>query len=768
MDKHLAPFDPASYTRLDLQQPSLDAIPPYARGRVYNRYNDILPSPASRVILPEERGDPATTYINANYLPFLGNPKAYIAAMGPLPTTIHSFLRMVIEHKTVAMVCPRSPPPQSVSAIHCPPNMRRLPCLTMFTRQVMTTNFEEKGRKKCECYWPELPQDTMEFGDIKVFNEGQQQEQFFRITRLRLERGGTIHRVTHFFYNTWPDRGVPRSDDNVMLTRGVVKMLAAVRRHRIQTDKATSPLLVHCSAGVGRTGCFVLIDQCFRLLEHNQRLDLAALIKENRRYRMAFVQTPEQFEFAWRTVAGYINFRLKTMAQAQATPSSTSSSQAPVPAARASPAPVPAAEPSPPTSPREPKEGDVLITTEAYSNPDGHDDTLSFQAGMRCILMEKSEHWWRVSMRNQDGWVLPSLLRPVGTTPVPSSGSTAAPASAKPTTKTPSAQTNTQEAAPDLFATKSTPAAEEPPTKQAALGGHDSQSGSRALSAATSASSLRSTTSPFDNPFGKEPRAAGTASPTPMQNPFSAKAGNFRRPTRSSSSSTTGGVITKNPFLASMKVKPGQKLQARPELSSSAKSSVATDATTASSMDTAPPRDDADEDEVFDDPDPAPVASPVKQQGVLEQERPLTFEEIMDRATRMDENGDELPPSDDEPETEVKKPDGVAAAVARDQPVVPTQRAPAAETTMPVSSVEKAPRPKEAYQSDLPAWTYVDEHGELRRLADLAPAYKHEFSLDQARLRHFSEIEGPAIVSHNQEWIELATGLPARALVSEA
>ena len=213
-------------------------------------------------------------YINANYIKGAnGNPKHYIAAQGPLPSTAHRFLRMIFEHRSSAVV--------------------------------MVTNLVEAGRTKCERYWPETVGDTMKVGDdVAVTLVSSKPDSGFVQNELDITIGNETHRTIQFWYNTWPDRGVPTRAGN-MFTTNVLKLVFAVRRHRGKTDRFRSPAVVHCSAGVGRTGCFVCIDQAFGEVERGRRVDLLDLIDTNRDNRMAFVQTEVQYRFAHKAIVEY-------------------------------------------------------------------------------------------------------------------------------------------------------------------------------------------------------------------------------------------------------------------------------------------------------------------------------------------------------------------------------------------------------------------------------------------------------------------------------
>lgn len=267
----LAPLDSNRFQRLDYRFVSPNAVPIYGRGAVVNRYKDILPAKDSRVKLRILNDDPSTEYINANYVSGAnGNKRHYIAAQGPLPATVTAFLRMIVEQQSTAVV--------------------------------MITKLIEEGRKKCEQYWPDSVGETKKFGDIKVTLRNTEQDSGFVRNELEIVFEDIVHNTVQFWFNSWPDRGVPTKGDK-MFTNDVIKLLFAVRKHRGKTDRFRSPAVVHCSAGVGRTGCFICVDQSFGNIERSKYIDLIELINENRKQRMAFVQTEIQYRFVHRIVS---------------------------------------------------------------------------------------------------------------------------------------------------------------------------------------------------------------------------------------------------------------------------------------------------------------------------------------------------------------------------------------------------------------------------------------------------------------------------------
>ncbi|EDQ90935.1 uncharacterized protein MONBRDRAFT_1850, partial [Monosiga brevicollis MX1] len=238
-----------------------------------NRYNNILPNPRTRVRLSKLNDDDITTYINANYVHgYDGAHGTYIATQGPTPTTTPDFWRMVWETNANSIV--------------------------------MVTGLQEKGREKCARYWPTVLFNEreglgdMQAGFVNVAVLAGVRSNGYIATKLRIkhDKSDTERIVMHYWFNSWPDHGVPSETGNV------VKMLQAVREW---SDDPERPWIVHCSAGVGRTGTFITIDIGMRLLQERGRCNVNEIIRRLRKDRCAMVQHPEQAEFAYKVLSEY-------------------------------------------------------------------------------------------------------------------------------------------------------------------------------------------------------------------------------------------------------------------------------------------------------------------------------------------------------------------------------------------------------------------------------------------------------------------------------
>lgn len=231
--------------------------------RKKNRYKDILPFNVTRVVLSEYAGIPGSDYINANFIKGASGSPAYIASQGPLPNTVNDFWRMVVECEVQVIV--------------------------------MACNAEEAGKHKCENYWVEKEGEEKRFGMVEIcLVKASTVCPDFLVRTMRLkytnDKAVTEERtVCQFHYSAWPDHGVPP------LVRPLLDMVRLVRDTQASE---TLPVLVHCSAGCGRTGTICAIDFVWGLLRAGkltEEFSLFNLVRDMRKQRVAMVQTKEQY-----------------------------------------------------------------------------------------------------------------------------------------------------------------------------------------------------------------------------------------------------------------------------------------------------------------------------------------------------------------------------------------------------------------------------------------------------------------------------------------
>uniref|UniRef100_A0A3B3TMT4 protein-tyrosine-phosphatase n=1 Tax=Poecilia latipinna TaxID=48699 RepID=A0A3B3TMT4_9TELE len=243
---------------------------PENRGK--NRYNNILPYDSTRVKLSYLEDDPCSDYVNASYIPGNNYRREYIATQGPLPGTKDDFWRMVWEH-----------------GVH---------------NVVMVTQCVEKGRVKCDQYWP-ADKEPLYYGDlvIQMLSESVLPEWTIREFKIISENSCSYPRMMrHFHYTVWPDHGVPES------TQSLIQFVRTVRDY-VDRSPSTGATVVHCSAGVGRTGTFVALDRVLQQLDSKGGIDLYGCVFDLRLHRQHMVQTECQYAFLHQCVRDVLRAR---------------------------------------------------------------------------------------------------------------------------------------------------------------------------------------------------------------------------------------------------------------------------------------------------------------------------------------------------------------------------------------------------------------------------------------------------------------------------
>ncbi|XP_048415532.1 receptor-type tyrosine-protein phosphatase delta-like [Stegostoma tigrinum] len=221
-----------------------------------NRYANVIAYDHSRVILAPIEGIAGSDYINANYIDGYRKQNAYIATQGPLPETFGDFWRMVWEQRSATIV--------------------------------MMTKLEEKSRVKCDQYWPGRGTDT--YGMIQVTLLDTIELATFCVRNFCLHKNGSSEKreVRQFQFTAWPDHGVPEYP---------TPFLAFLRRVKTCNPPDAGPVVVHCSAGVGRTGCFIVIDAMLERIKHEKTVDIYGHVTLMRSQRNYMVQTEDQYIF---------------------------------------------------------------------------------------------------------------------------------------------------------------------------------------------------------------------------------------------------------------------------------------------------------------------------------------------------------------------------------------------------------------------------------------------------------------------------------------
>ncbi|XP_012231668.1 tyrosine-protein phosphatase non-receptor type 2 isoform X2 [Linepithema humile] len=237
------------------------------QNKILNRYRDVAPYDHTRIIL--QRG--VCDYIHANLIQVDRAHRQYILTQGPLPNTVGHFWLMVWEQNSRAVL--------------------------------MLNKIIEKSQVKCHQYWPlDDLEPTMTFGDVglKVDYVSKIESSDYTTRTLRitdLEGNNDSREVLHYHYTTWPDFGVPQCPT------AFLRFLADVRQSGA-LDQNVGPPIVHCSAGIGRSGTFCLVDTCLVLIEENglNAVNVREILLELRRSRMGLIQTPEQLRFSYAAI----------------------------------------------------------------------------------------------------------------------------------------------------------------------------------------------------------------------------------------------------------------------------------------------------------------------------------------------------------------------------------------------------------------------------------------------------------------------------------
>ncbi|XP_043991417.1 receptor-type tyrosine-protein phosphatase F-like isoform X15 [Gambusia affinis] len=221
-----------------------------------NRYANVIAYDHSRVVLTSVDAVPGSDYINGNYIDGYRKQNAYIATQGPLPETLSDFWRMVWEQRSNTIV--------------------------------MMTRLEEKSRVKCDQYWPSRGTET--YGMIQVTMLDTVELATYSVRTFALYKNGSSEKreVRQFQFMAWPDHGVPEYPTPI---------LAFLRRVKACNPPDAGPMVVHCSAGVGRTGCFIVIDAMLERMKHEKTVDIYGHVTCMRAQRNYMVQTEDQYIF---------------------------------------------------------------------------------------------------------------------------------------------------------------------------------------------------------------------------------------------------------------------------------------------------------------------------------------------------------------------------------------------------------------------------------------------------------------------------------------
>ncbi|KAK1881252.1 Receptor-type tyrosine-protein phosphatase epsilon [Dissostichus eleginoides] len=231
-----------------------------------NRYPNILPYDHSRVVLTQLDGNPCSDYVNASYIDGYTEKKKFIAAQGPKEDTVADFWRMIWEQKVATVV--------------------------------MLTNLKERKEDKCYQYWPD--QGCWTYGSVRVAVEDFTVLVDYTIRKFCIQYASdaakTPRLVTQLHFTSWPDFGVPFSP---------IGMLKFLKKVKVVNPPFSGPIVVHCSAGVGRTGTFIVIDAMIDMMHTEQKVDAFGFVAKIREQRSQLVQTDMQYSFIYQALLEY-------------------------------------------------------------------------------------------------------------------------------------------------------------------------------------------------------------------------------------------------------------------------------------------------------------------------------------------------------------------------------------------------------------------------------------------------------------------------------
>ncbi|XP_067664851.1 receptor-type tyrosine-protein phosphatase kappa-like isoform X2 [Haliotis asinina] len=231
-----------------------------------NRYRDVLPYDSTRVVLKPIADNVSSGYINASYIKGVGSLQQFIAAQGPFLRVVPDFWRMIWD--------------------------------TESRQIVMLTNIIEDGKMKCAKYWPGEIDEVKIFDDITVEFVLEEVSDSYVKRTFNIKSGEALREVFHYHYTAWPDCDSPRDVTSFLDFRSVVFRDAS---------PVHGPVIVHCSAGIGRTGTFIALHYLLSQAKADGIVDVFGCVSQLRQQRMEMVQTQEQYAFLFEALYEYTN-----------------------------------------------------------------------------------------------------------------------------------------------------------------------------------------------------------------------------------------------------------------------------------------------------------------------------------------------------------------------------------------------------------------------------------------------------------------------------
>ncbi|XP_063962716.1 receptor-type tyrosine-protein phosphatase mu-like isoform X1 [Lytechinus pictus] len=238
-----------------------------------NRFRNIIAYDHSRVVIEKVDGDPHSDYYNANYINDFRGDRVFIASQAPNTASLTAFWRMLWQENVATII--------------------------------MVTNLIESGKDRCRQYWPKNPRTVEVIGDFSLFLVETEQFSDHIVRTVMVKRTGDglddddadeeKRTITQYHYLSWPDMGVPEHYTTL------INFTESVKKHhrRLQSAGHESPMLVHCSAGVGRTGTFICLYNMLDMMREEGKIDIFGFVSKMRDNRFKMVQTKEQYIFLY-------------------------------------------------------------------------------------------------------------------------------------------------------------------------------------------------------------------------------------------------------------------------------------------------------------------------------------------------------------------------------------------------------------------------------------------------------------------------------------
>eukprot|EP00040_Diaphanoeca_grandis_P026920 m.151845 g.151845 ORF g.151845 m.151845 type:complete len:508 (-) comp30783_c2_seq2:2617-4140(-) len=263
---NIAPIKSKAFKNIPAKKTDKWTIDASVRNLEFNRHLDVIPNSKTRVVLSGQPEDHTATYINANFVRgYGGDAKRYICTQGPTSHTCDAMWKMVWENDVRSVV--------------------------------MITGLVENGKNKCEKYWPESKTAPMKFGPISVQCHDVETRIGYDVTTLKIRRHfDPVRLVKHFWFHSWPDHSFPKNPQGKSHCDDILDAREAILQNQSE-GTSTSPVVVHCSAGVGRSGSYIALDYAINQLQDEGKVDLLTIIDTIREDRVSLVQHYSQCKF---------------------------------------------------------------------------------------------------------------------------------------------------------------------------------------------------------------------------------------------------------------------------------------------------------------------------------------------------------------------------------------------------------------------------------------------------------------------------------------